>query len=286
MAPLHTNSSLLFLILLFLVLLNGGVLYAVHYPTPDTLTVTFLDVGQGDAILIKAPTGREVLVDGGRGRAVLNELPWAIGIFDRSLDMVIETHPDADHIGGLPEVFDRYRVEVFLQPGVVHDTNTVKLLEARADAEKGLQRHIARRGERIWLGGGAYADVLYPGEGIEHVKNTNEGSIVLRLVYGANSFMLTGDATMEVESRLMGNRQLGTDVLKAGHHGSRTSTGEEWLAATTPSWVVISAGEDNQYGHPHAEVIERIKKTGATIVSTADEGSVTFVSDGVHLIKK
>lgn len=262
-------------------LLNLVIWPFVFFPQAPALEVSFLNVGQGDAIFIEGPTGIQVLVDGGRDRSVLRELGRRMGPLDRSLDLVVETHPDADHIGGLPEVFERYEVRAFMSPGIPNTTNPTAALEDAVANEPVLRPMLARRGMRIMLGGGAYADVLFPDRNVERLE-TNTGSIVLRVVYGATSFFLSGDAPEEVEDWLvrLDGEALRSSIVKAGHHGSRTSTGSALLAAADPEVVVVSAGKDNSYGHPHEEVLERIEASGATMLSTAEEGSILFSSDG------
>lgn len=253
----------------------------------NALTVSFLDVGQGDAILIESPTGTDVLIDGGRDRSVLRELSKRLGPLDRTVDLVLATHPDADHIGGLPGVFKSYRVLRYMEPGVESETNPTEALLASVAGEEGIERITARRGMRLLFGDGAYADVLFPDREVPGLE-TNTASVVVRVVYGETAFLLSGDSPSSVEEwlvRLDGER-LRSDVLKAGHHGSRTSTSESWLSAADPSFVVISAGKDNSYGHPHPEVLERLQASGATVVSTMDEGTITFISDGKTLRKR
>ena len=261
--------------------LNGVLWFVIGNREPGTLQVSVLDVGQGDAIFIESPTGTQVLIDGGRGRAVLRELGKEMSLFDRSIDMVVETHPDADHIGGLPGVFARYRVGYFLSPDIEHETGDVDALEAAIEAEDGAARLVAHRGMRFSLGGGAVLDILYPDRGATNLE-TNTGSIVARVSYGDTAFMLTGDAPSSVEDWLVAldGEALQSDVLKAGHHGSKTSTGDAWLAAVSPAFVAISAGKDNPYGHPAPETLERVRASGARIVSTIDDGTLEFVSDG------
>lgn len=281
---LRLNSWFAWLIVVLLLVLNGAIAYAILRPEPTVLTVSFLDVGQGDGILIEGPTGIDVLIDGGKDRSVLRRLPQEIGFLDRTIDLLIATHPDADHIGGLPEVLARYQVGALMESGVAHETSQTKRLEAYAENEEGIVRVLARRGMRIHLGGGAYADVLYPDQDVRNAE-TNTGSIALHVVYGDTSFMFTGDLPSSVEDHLvvLDPNSLKSDVLKAGHHGSRTSTDELWLAAVDPRIVVISAGKDNSYGHPHEETLDRVQESGAEIVSTAEEGTITFVSDGVSI---
>jgi competence protein ComEC len=247
------------------------------------LKVSVLNIGQGDSIYIEGPTGLQMLVDGGPDHSVLRQLPKEMGLLDRSIDLVVETHPDKDHIAGLTDVLDRYRVSYFLSPGIPGDTATAAGLNHAVATEEGVHALTARRGMRIHLGGGAYADVLYPDHDVSQGE-TNEGSIVMHLVYGKTSFMLTGDAPSDIESHLISldgtDGELPSDVLKAGHHGSKYSTSDGWLAAVKPKIVAISAGENNTYGHPNLETLDRIKSEGAQILSTIDSGTLHFVSDG------
>lgn len=246
------------------------------------LEVSFLDVGQGDAILIEGPTGVNVLVDGGRDRSVLRELPKQLGFFDRALDAVVATHPDADHISGLSDVLERYRVSYVIDPGMTADTSNFLRLES-AISEEQAERVLARSGQRLMLGGGAYADILYPDKDVSK-GDTNDGSIIIRVVYGDTEFLLTGDAPSFVEDRLPGDVR--SDVLKAGHHGSRTSTSAAFLAKVSPEVVIISAGKDNSYGHPHQDVLDRIAAAGAQALSTIEEGTIEFESDGTLVRQK
>ena len=252
------------------------------------LTVSFLDVGQGDAILVEGPTGIQMLVDGGKDRSVLRELAHVIGPLDRSIDMVVETHPDADHIGGLPGVFALYQVAYFLTPNRANDTSFSERLAAAVVGEASQKTIVARQGMRVHLGDGAYADVLFPEGNVAKLRDTNDASIIMRVVYGETEFLLTGDAPVWVEDRIVDayGAALESNVLKAGHHGSRTSTSDNFLTAVDPAIVVISAGTDNSYGHPHPDVLERVTASGASILSTAEEGTITFVSDGLTVRAK
>lgn len=271
----------LYLFLLCLVVLNGATYYALHEARSERLLrVSFLNIGQGDSVLIQSPGGGEMLIDGGPDRSVLRELPRVLGPLDRSLDLVVETHPDKDHIAGLTDVLKRYKVAAFMEPGIPNDTSFSQSLLAAVGAEEGIVSLHARRGMRIHLGGGAYADVLYPDRDVPGVE-TNMGSIVLRVVYGQTEFMLTGDAPTNVENWLVSldGESLQSDVLKAGHHGSRTSTSQAWIDAVDPDYVVISAGRGNSYGHPHEETVSRVASSGALMLSTMG-GTVSFVSDG------
>jgi len=249
----------------------------------NVLQVSFLSVGQGDSILVTSPTGVTMLIDGGPDRSVLRELPKELGYFNRSINMIVATHPDKDHIAGLSDVLARYKVSHYIESGVTGTTAFSENLDTAVSEENGIQKVTARRGMRIHLGGGAYADILYPDRDVRNVE-TNTGSIVMRLVYGDTSFMLTGDAPGSIEKYLVsldaGRDALESDILKAGHHGSKTSTQAEWLSEVSPNVVVISAGKGNSYGHPAPEVVERITNSGARILSTINLGTIRFSSNG------
>ncbi|MBP6860625.1 MAG: MBL fold metallo-hydrolase [Candidatus Pacebacteria bacterium] len=277
----------LWLLICALILGNGALWYVAVARETGKLHVSVLDVGQGDAILIEGPTGTQVLIDGGRDRSVLRRLGTLMPLFDRSIDLVIATHPDADHIGGLPGVFSRYRVSYYMDGAAAGDTAQAAALDKTVEDEDGMEVIETERGTRIDLGGGAYLDVLYPDREAPSIEN-NTGSVVARLVYGETSFMFTGDAPSAVEDWLvrLDGEALKSDMLKAGHHGSKTSTGEAWLTAVAPDYVAISAGKDNSYGHPSPEVVARAVATGARIVSTMEEGTLTFLSDGAAVTYK
>lgn len=243
------------------------------------LHVHFLDVGQGDAIYIRAPSGRDLLIDAGIGAAVLRRLAEAMPFYDRSIDVLLATHPDADHIGGIPHVLNRYGVGMFVEPGV-ESKNAVDDEIHRLLKEKGIERVLARRGMAIDLGGGAYFQVLFP-EGDPAGMETNDASIVGVLRYGDTGFVLTGDSPSSVERMLVAaSSTLRVDVLKAGHHGSKTSSAEVFVRAVAPRWTVISAGCDNRYGHPHKDVLDTFERLAVEVIGTCERGTIRFESDG------
>jgi competence protein ComEC len=247
------------------------------------LTVSFLDIGQGDAIFIDAPSGRQALIDGGPDSSVLRELGEVMPWYDRSIDVVIPTHPDADHITGLIDVLERYRVSYVVQSSVRGDTPVWATLERTiAAAEKsGTQVQTAQRGQVIDLGQGAYLEVLSPDRPVPNV-DTNDGCVVTRLVYGKTSFMLSCDAPQAIENYLvaLGTSTLKSDVLKAGHHGSKTSSSPLFVGYVDPQYAVYSRGCDNKYGFPNAETVATFAKFGIPTLDTCTQGTITFVSDG------
>jgi competence protein ComEC len=244
------------------------------------LTVAFLDIGQGDSIYIEAPDGNQILIDGGPDTSVLRRLGEVMPIGDRSIDVVIGTHPDADHIGGLVDVLSRFSVDYVFEPGIPNDTATWSSFLAAAN-EKSDHHIIARRGMTIDLGSGVVFSILYPDKQITG-DDTNLASIVGKLTFGKTSFMLTGDAPQSVEVHLitLDGNDLKSTVLKPGHHGSKTSSAPQFLDAVDPLYAVISAGKDNKYGHPHQQTIDALNARHITILSTITSGTIIFHSDG------
>ncbi len=253
---------------------------------PTLLCVVFLDVGQGDAIFIQSPSGKQLLIDSGRDSSVLRQLGEVMSFSDRDLDYVLATHPDAGHIGGLTSVLDRLSVSEVIRTENESDTGVWEVAERKVGGE-GAVVHFARRGQRYDLGNNVYLEILFPDIDVGELES-NTASIVARLVYGDIAFMLTGDSPKSIEEYLVlvEGEHLQSDVLKAGHHGSRTSTSELFLAEVDPDYAVISAGRDNSYGHPHLEVTDLLFNFGVETLSTAEVGNVVFWSDGVSVVPK
>mgnify|MGYP001327897035 CR=1 FL=1 len=246
----------------------------------DLLEVRFMDVGQGDAIYVRTPDGVEVVIDGGASTAVLLELAKDRSLFDRSLDVVIATHPDTDHVGGLNDVLERYQVGTILWTEVDHEAAAARAF-ARAAAAEGAKLISAQAGQVIQLGASTTMRVLSP-FGDTSNWESNAASIIVQLTYGDIDFMLTGDAPMGIEDYLSKTHgaSLASEVLKLGHHGSKTSTSDLFLSVVQPDYAVVSAGRDNRYGHPNTEVVERTLNAGAKILNTAEEGTIIFKTDG------
>ncbi len=244
------------------------------------LFVDFLDVGQGDAIYIEAPNGNQILIDSGANKAILQELAKVMPFYDRSIDLVIATHPDLDHIGGFPEVFKRFKIGRFIESGVSCNTSVCEELDLVITRD-GISRGLARRGMKINLDKNIYLLILFPDRDVSKV-DSNDGSIVAKLVYGNNSFLLTGDSPQKIEQYLVSldSKEIDADVLKVGHHGSKNSTSENFLGYVSPDYAVISAGKGNNYGHPHQEVLDLLKRFEIQILRTDELGAIRFKSDG------
>ena len=252
----------------------------------DCLVVSFLDVGQGDAILIETQDGFEMLVDGGRDASVLRELSKQRSFFDREIDVMVSTHPDLDHIAGLVDVLKRYKVGAILMTTNEGESGAAAAF-ALAAPKEGAEIILADAGQVIQLGASTTIQIFSP-TGDESKLESNTASIVLRIVYGNTSFMLTGDAPQGIEDYLVKTygSQLDSDVLKLGHHGSKTSTSDAWLDTVTPQYAVVSAGLDNRYGHPHQDVMQRVFARNIQTSHTGTDGTITFYSDGIKVWRK
>lgn len=251
------------------------------------LYVYFLDIGQGDSIYVRTPNGHDILVDGGPSATVLQKLSEVMPWGDRSIDVVMESHPDADHIGGLPEILRRYDVGMFIEPGI-ESNNSIDDELHRIIKGKNIPIVFARRGMRIDFGDGAVFDILFPDDNVSEMSDTNSASIVGQVRYGRTAFMLNGDSPKAIENHLLflDGSLLASNVLKAGHHGSRTSSGEDYLRTVNPEYAVISAGEKNRYGHPHKEVTDILAQFGIKTFMTYESGTIGFVSDGKDVLPK
>lgn len=254
----------------------------------DKLHVSFLDVGQGDAILIQTPNHQNILIDGGPDPQKINlELSKKLPFWDRTIDLMISTQPQADHITGLVEILQRYKVKQVLEPAVSYNSSIyqewLKLVE-----DKQIKHNTARAGQEIDLGWGIKIEVLNPPtkllQGTSHDVDNN--GMVLRLSWDKVSFLLTADIREEAEFELIRQRaNLRSTVLKVAHHGSKTSTSSQFLAVVDPEVAVISVGANNPFGHPSPEVVERlIDRLGEEKVYRTDaNGTIEFITDGERL---
>lgn len=247
------------------------------------LTFAMLDIGQGDALFIESPTGTQILVDAGPPRKIMGELARVMSPFDRTIDAIIITNPDADHIAGFEEVLKNYKVGQVFEPGTLNGSKTYQNLKEEISRQN-IRDTLARRGMRLNIGEGAYIDILFPDRDVVD-WTSNDGSIVARLSYGATSVMLTGDATKETEKIILSENQsddLRSSILKVGHHGSHTSTSEDFVRVVAPRYALISLGKNNKYGHPHQETLETLSRLGVQTFRTDLLGSIIMTSDGLN----
>ncbi|NLG50984.1 MAG: DNA internalization-related competence protein ComEC/Rec2 [Chloroflexi bacterium] len=250
----------------------------------DRLHVYFLDVGQGDAILLRAPGGYVVLVDGGPDPlALASRLGQVLPFWQRRVDLVVATHADQDHLAGLVPVLERYRVGHVLQPATMGEGALVAQWQAALQAS-GAQVVEASRDTRIWLGDDLCVEVLHPpladGRGLQEADD-NRDSVVLRIHQDAFALLLTADIDAEVEAELLQTGQpLQATLLKVAHHGSSSATSDRFLAAVSPQIAVISVGADNRFGHPGADVLQRLELADCQVFRTDEQGTVEVVTDG------
>lgn len=241
------------------------------------MRVHFIDVGQGDSIFIESPNGKTMLVDGGvkgAGQKVVSYLK-ELGV--NKLDIVVATHPDADHIGGLIPVINSIDIGQFYDSGKVHTSQTFEEMLTLIDT-KNIPYNVPKTGDSIAFDDDINVKVLNANE---HAKDNNDASIVLKIAYGNVSFLLTADAGIALEKEMM-QYDVKATVLKAGHHGSNTSSSAEFIQAVHPEVAILSYGEGNKYGHPHAEVVERLQAIGSKIYATAEAGTVIVSTDGIN----
>ncbi len=285
----YFKRYLLYIFILILFIFSSGIWYFVYINEHkiEFLTVAFLDVGQGDAIYIEAPNGKQMLIDGGPDIKILQQLGKVMPFGDRSIDIVLETHTDSDHIGGLSFVLDKYRVSSIIENGSKSETNIYKNIEKKIIKKK-INKIIANNKMHIIIDKekNIYFDILFPDKNITKMSS-NDGSIVGKLVYGEKSFMLTGDATIYAENKIGWNEKseiLKSTVLKLGHHGSKTSSSILWLEKVDPDVAIISAGKNNRYGHPHKKILDRLENLSIPYLATYQLGNIVFKTDGVQLI--
>lgn len=242
----------------------------------NDMLVHFINVGQGDAILIQSPNGKSMLIDGGvkgEGKNIVSYLREQ-GV--EQLDYVVATHPDADHIGGLIGVLNSISIKHFLDSGKVHTSQTYEEMISLV-AEKNIPYIVPKTGDEIKLDEALNIKVL---NADEDAADNNEASIVLKVVYNNVSFLLTGDAGVDVEKKMMASQDVSATILKAGHHGSNTSSSAAFIKAVNPEAAVLSYGQDNKYGHPHFEVVESLQQAGSKIYGTAESGHIVIATDG------
>lgn len=249
------------------------------------LRIDFLDVGQGDAILIRAPNGNKVLIDGGPDNRVLGELGRLMPFIENKIDMLVLTHPHADHVNGLIEVFKNYKVGKVLENKTGCDTPEC---QAWNFVTKQAETFQAERGQTVDLGTGIKLKIIYArpaGTGSLAFNQIHNYMLIIELVYGDESVLFMGDAEKNIEKEIS-RSNITAQFLKVGHHGSKTSTARSFLEAVKPEVAFIEVGRDNRYGHPSPEVVSRLENLGIKYYRTDRDGSVELVLDGQsYLIK-
>jgi len=246
--------------------------------TDNVLEVHFFNIGQGDSILIETPNKKQVLIDGGPDKTVLEKLNQVMLFHDREIDLLILTHPDADHITGLVDVLDYYQIGHILTSGFKQDTAVYHRWRELID-EKNIPLTIAQAGQKVILDENIVLEILWPEQPMVGIKSANNASIVSRLVYGQSEFLLTGDIEKKIENILLKrNLNLESDILKIPHHGSKTSSSYNFIKAINSDIAVISVGENNRYKHPHEDVLERLNNM--SVFRTDKNGDIIIFTDG------
>lgn len=251
------------------------------------LEIHFFDVGQGDGIFFELPNRTQVLIDGGPGSGILAKLGNVMPFWDRTIDLVIVSHPHADHIDGLIDVLKRYTVRMVIESGASYSSADYNEFHQLLKEKKVNVIH-ARIGQHIVLSNIARLDILAPIDNVSDktLTDIHDAMVISRLMYGSTTVLFMGDVEKALEYKMVfSGMRLAADVLKIGHHGSKTSSVQEFLAAVHPQYAVISAGRKNRYGHPHQEVVERIKALGISLLRTDEKGDIVFESDGVGIFQ-
>lgn len=278
---LHIKYYSLFI--LILVLANVFVWQFV-FGLSNNLKVVFFDIGQGDSIFIETPQRHQILIDGGPSNKVVEKLGKQMPFWDKTIDLVILTHPDYDHLKGLLDVLDNYQVKNILWTGEKSEGKTFEawLLKIKQENANVV---LAKAGTLV-LAGKAKMEILYPLELPEQdLLNNNKSSIAAKLSFGITKFFFAGDIDKQAEQNIIlqgGNVE--ANVLKVSHHGSRSATGQEFLANVQPQIAVISIGKDNKYGHPHQEVLSNLLEFGIKVMRTDQIGDIKIFSNGQNLI--
>lgn len=278
---LSQKKKIKILITLFIITVVVWKLVFLENRDSDILEIDFFDVGQGDGIFIETGDKKQVLIDGGPSAVILDKLGKEMAFYDRYIDLAILTHPEYDHISGLIEVIKRYKIGVIIATGIVRETSQYKEF-IRIIEQKNIPVYIAQLGGAVELNKDIKLNILYPFESLlgKKISNTNNSSVVGKLVYKDFEVLLTGDIEKSVEKKLIGSGlDLRADVLKIAHHGSKTSSTKEFLKAVGSLINIIPAGKDNKYGHPHQEVLERMANVFVT-----GSGNIKILTDGVTLL--
>jgi competence protein ComEC len=276
--------QIIFTVVLTLLLLAGCTQTVPSTPALSefngSLKVIFLDVGQGASQLLISPSGKTMLIDAGNNDKESLMLDYLNKYRITKIDIVVGTHPDADHIGGLDKVIDHLAIGKIYMPKVQSNTKTFESL-LRSISNKGLKVTTAKAGLQLQWDDKVTVQMIAP---VKTYSDPNDNSAVIHVVYGNTSFMLTGDAEADSEKNMIASgADLQSDVLLVGHHGSKSSTSLDFLKMVKPQYAVIQVGKENKYGHPHAATLKHLKAQGIPIYRNDLNGTIEMISDGAAL---
>ncbi|MFW5885172.1 MAG: ComEC/Rec2 family competence protein [Patescibacteria group bacterium] len=245
------------------------------------LEVNFLDVGQGDSILIDYLSHYQILIDAGKdGNRTLKEVEKLMPPGDNKIDIIVATHPDMDHIGGMPKVLDHFDAGLFLDNGFDDKGGAQEKMNSKLES-KGISRRAVFEGSKIDLGKHLKIEVYNPDNRNYNKNDKNGDSVVLRMDFGENSFLFTGDITEKTERDILNDEEdIDTDWLKVAHHGSKSSSSEEFIEEVDPEYSIISVGE-NSYGHPHPDAVEVLDNLSGEVLTTRQEGTIRAGCPGI-----
>lgn len=278
------NRKLLWLLFLMVLMLTGcsvGSGNAEEQPESGTLQVHYIDVGQGDSILL-IQGEHSMLIDAGDNSCGTRVQSYLQANNISTLDYVIGTHPDSDHIGGLDVIIYKFDCNHVFMPNCSKDTKTYEdMIASVKEKEYEITSPVA--GDTFQLGE-AQVMVLSPSAGADYGEDANNNSIAVKVTFGENAFLFTGDCEEAAENQMLkSGYDLQADVMKAGHHGSDTSNTRAFLEAVNPKYFIISCGEENEYGHPRAEVLNNLRQLGIDVYRTDEQGTIVAVSDGTDI---
>jgi competence protein ComEC len=274
----------LLIILFFLFVVIVGTIIFYSSRLPQKLEVDFLSVGQGDAELIKTPSGQNILIDGGPDNTVLKRLGENLPWWERTIDLMILTHPHEDHIAGLNDVIKRYDIKKIIYTGTTYDSPVYRDW-LQAVIKNKIPTAIINRPQTIQLNPGCELEILYPLQSLvgQNMADLNDASMVTMLKYKQTKFLFAGDAGSNIEQKLIAaNDDLTANVLKISHHASDLATSEELLVKVKPQFAIIETGK-NDYGLPSLRVIKRLERFGAKVYRTDESGTIKIVSDGSNI---
>lgn len=256
---------------------------AVFQASDTNLHVYFLDVGQGDSIYVRTMNNYDILIDGGPDKKVLSELGSIMPFWDRNIDLIILTHPHADHLAGLIEIIKRYQIGEIISTDAIH-TSPEYLEWLRTIQDKHINFHTIKAGDIKNLDQNVSLNFYWPQESYQNktVNDLNETSLVAKLGYNKFSVLLTGDINQDIERNLVSNSSinLSSNILKIPHHGSNTGFTEDFLQAVSPNIAIISAGAKNQFGHPSQPTLDKLEKNNVKFFRTDLNGRIEIISDG------